>query len=1218
MELTKRKYEKTKKIFIYGGSSLSVLLLFLLTLQAYGVSISPTADIMCWGTEDNPCISYVNISSADYRLVFKNSILYSEDEVTFDVEKLTYQDGKGKMCRDSGYKWRNYIEWEHIRDDIYLCPSRGYIYECSRLSSSGKTCYSKEGEYWLPFNLTGESLGAGETWQLKILGYKDPFETVKWGLKVGSTDLDPLWEKVGTKEMNYYFTKECVYNMPCVSSYSTSLKNVYDFQKKKWFSLEKAPSFKNTIIKINMSKDKNFPVEIIDYNYSSITGSFKTSNENLNKDLPIKIFILNSSNNEVIKFKTNMKLDSINDEQQLIIPFKFRETLKYGFNSTVVTYYANTTSGTYGHYEAETGTTALWSWIDCDAAAYTSTNLDDISDPASGFVAPTYSDAGGPDARMGHHLRMNISEAAEDIINISIITQNELTVLSGGCGSSAHDTGLYIGNVSATTWKLLDDSNPPAVDTAYWMGGSVNAANLTDFVNDTAIGNFIHILIKWDKTNAPDGSCQNPAWKEYYIQLNITSEAAAGDSTPPTINITEPQNLTYTEEISWINNTCSDDVACDRCWYSLDSGSTNSSTVAAAANFTSVSFSEGSNTAFLWCNDTSANEASDNVTFYMDYTAPSCSVVSATPSDIVSNSTGVYEVLINCTDTSGINISKYTITQTVEGGDAAGVPNYWSIRPPTNDKAEVYVDEHGHNLGNILRADGRFDGKWYDALFADNYSYAVQDNSSIRVSITNGSDWALLNFSWNVEPSVFRSSVYLSRGKIEAENKKTHQIYKDNPLLVKGWDLMYMRNDTNYSVCTFRNINYTDAPNFPLRVYYCNSSYDSSAGGELDDSPYCVHLYSLTTSDLDTTYYSSRNSSYSKSCFSIINNSLNGVRVSEIFYYGYYSQVPAGKSYNMKYVNGSSGTNVSFKNSEVAWYSTDDGNSWTQAEFTPDVWYSGIVSGDQLQVGVYVEDLAGNNYTNYSLYTDDIGLVNLPISSPDILWYYSSALGKDEDLNKTYSGNMTIRIGVSIDPNDFGTVNHSLYLTHPNGTIAYTINASFYSPSDLDLNISFDTSLVSDGIYRMNITAVADDNPNDIKSFLSPNNFTILNLPVASQINVSLGSGIYAVEFRPMYANQQDVWAVNQTNSVGLFNITNNGTIITNVSIKVNQTQTGWAMECANSTLFSPHIDLNTSFQQIITDLAVSASQQIWCRADLSNPAAQWIAKFVFNATSGS
>ncbi|MHA1225343.1 MAG: hypothetical protein ACTSPV_01205 [Candidatus Hodarchaeales archaeon] len=486
-----------------------------------------------------------------------------------------------------------------------------------------------------------------------------------------------------------------------------------------------------------------------------------------------------------------------------------------------------------------------------------------------------------------------------------------------------------------------------------------------------------------------------------------------------------------------------------------------------------------------------------------DTTPPACQLISAYPSDISANSTGIYEVIINCTDASGINTSRYVITRTVEGGDAWGVPNYWSIRPPANDKAEEYIDVHGHNQGQILKADGRFDNKWYDSLFADNYSYAVNDMSSSKVSIINGSDWALLNFTWDVESSVFRSSVFLSRGHMEKENKKIHKIYFNNPIIIKGYDLMYMRNDTNYSICVLRNFNYTDAPNFPLRTYYCNNSYNISEGGELDDSPNCVHLYSLTTSDLDTIYYSSRNSSYSKTCFSIINNSLSGIKVTENFYFGYYSKVPAGKSYNIKYVNGSSGTNVSFNETKVAWYSDNDGDDWIQANFTPDIWFSGIVSGDQIQVGVYAEDLAGNNYTNLTLYTDDIGFVNLPITTPDILAYYTDST-EDEFLNRTYSGVMTIKVGASIDPNGIGSVNHSLYLTDTSGSIVYTINSSFYSPNDYDINVTFNTSLVADGTYKINVTAIADDNPDDVRSFLTENSFEIDNVIEPNVTNLTV------------------------------------------------------------------------------------------------------------------
>jgi len=465
--------------------------------------------------------------------------------------------------------------------------------------------------------------------------------------------------------------------------------------------------------------------------------------------------------------------------------------------------------------------------------------------------------------------------------------------------------------------------------------------------------------------------------------------------------------------------------------------------------------------------------------------------------------------LINCTDESGINVDRFAITRTVEGYDVWGEPNLWSIRPPVNDKAESYTD--GYSIPQILRADGRGYGRWYDSLFSDNFTYAVCDNSSPRVTITNGSTWAVINFSWQVEPSSFRQSVFLSRKHIEEEEKKEYYVNKNDYILIKFWDLMHMRGDINYSICVLRNVYYINSPHFPLRAYYCNSSYDPYGGVTVQTSPNCVYLYSIPPSELDVTYYASKNSSYSKNCFKVNNGEISGVKTSDIYYVMYESITPNVKSYTVRYVNGSSGTNVSFSDSGVAWISTDAGETWIPANFTPDVWFSAIIGGDQLQIGdvwfsaiiggdqlqigVYVEDVYRNAYSNYSIVVDTIGYGNHPITYPDILYYYSPYYGYDYELNGMHKENMTIRVGVSRDPNGEGTVNHSLYLLNPvTEEVVYVINNSFYSPEDVPVDIIFDTTKVADGYYKMKVVAVADDDPNDIKEFVTPNAFLIRNL----------------------------------------------------------------------------------------------------------------------------
>jgi len=506
-----------------------------------------------------------------------------------------------------------------------------------------------------------------------------------------------------------------------------------------------------------------------------------------------------------------------------------------------------------------------------------------------------------------------------------------------------------------------------------------------------------------------------------------------------------------------------------------------------------------------------------NITYNtLDTTPPTCSLISVTPSDIKANSTGIFNICINCSDASGINTSRFLITKTVEGFVHPGTPNFWSIRPPENNKAESHSPDGSYpwSIPQILRADGRGDGLWYDSydvggsrLFTDNFTYAVNDYKSIRIDITNAPTYAILNYTWDIEPTAFRNSVFLSRGKMEKEFKKDYNIYKSHPILIKFWDLEHMKNLSNYSVCAFRNINYTATPKKPLLAFYCNDSYDPTGSTKPVDSVNCVSLNALYKTDLDKIYYTSRNSSYSKSCYSVINKKIGGIYTSDNYYIFYQSAESQAKHYIVKYANGTSGTNVSFNESKVAWTSSDDGVTWTQAEFTPDIWFSTINGGDQFQLGIYVEDLQGNNLTNFTFYTDDIGLINFPITRPAIKWYQSSG-ARDEELNGIHSGIMTIRVLVATDPNNVSAVNHSLYLYNTDETLNYTINSSFYSPDDGDMNITFNTSLVPDGIYKMNVTAIADDDATDIQTYLTVENFTIDNTnPLISFTNDTTANG---------------------------------------------------------------------------------------------------------------
>jgi len=192
------------------------------------------------------------------------------------------------------------------------------------------------------------------------------------------------------------------------------------------------------------------------------------------------------------------------------------------------------------------------------------------------------------------------------------------------------------------------------------------------------------------------------------------------------------------------------------------------------------------------------------------------------------------------------------------------------------------------------------------------------------------------------------------------------------------------------------------------------------------------------------------------------------------------------------------------------------------------------MDGDQFQLGVYVEDTLGNNLTNLTFYTDDIGDVNYPITYPNIEAYMQgiviehNASLEDQDLNGTYHDNITIHVNIAIDPDAIGTVNHSLYLYNTDGTLNYTINNSFYSLDDSNVHVFFDTNLVPDGKYKMNITARADDNPNDVKSHLTYENFTIDNTPptilINSPSNITYNTSNVLVNISASDNNLNTIW----------------------------------------------------------------------------------------------
>lgn len=181
----------------------------------------------------------------------------------------------------------------------------------------------------------------------------------------------------------------------------------------------------------------------------------------------------------------------------------------------------------------------------------------------------------------------------------------------------------------------------------------------------------------------------------YYGNSNYTNSSESWtitvtDASIPNVNITYPLVFQYYPSLTLDLNYTLDEPVPDKCWYSLDSGATNSSTVTAGENWTGIVGVEGENTWTVYCNDTGGKEGYDAATFYIDTTPPIITyapnnISDYYPSQIEVNFTavdygiGVETFFINDTTNFQINSTGYLTNLTI-----LGIGNY-SINVSVND-----------------------------------------------------------------------------------------------------------------------------------------------------------------------------------------------------------------------------------------------------------------------------------------------------------------------------------------------------------------------------------------------------------------------------------------------------------------------------------------------------------------------------------------------------
>jgi len=97
------------------------------------------------------------------------------------------------------------------------------------------------------------------------------------------------------------------------------------------------------------------------------------------------------------------------------------------------------------------------------------------------------------------------------------------------------------------------------------------------------------------------------------------------DTTYPQLNITYPENITYTQIITELNYTFTETNP-DTCWYSINEGATNT-TITCGNNVTGLNSGQGTSIWKVWANDSAGNiNDTTQIYFYVDSLVPQLTI----------------------------------------------------------------------------------------------------------------------------------------------------------------------------------------------------------------------------------------------------------------------------------------------------------------------------------------------------------------------------------------------------------------------------------------------------------------------------------------------------------------------------------------------------------------------------------------------------------------
>jgi len=247
------------------------------------------------------------------------------------------------------------------------------------------------------------------------------------------------------------------------------------------------------------------------------------------------------------------------------------------------------------------------------------------------------------------------------------------------------------------------------------------------------------------------------------------------DLTNPTITINYPSNDTVTSDTGIDVNYTTSDTNSVSCWYSNDTMSVNT-TLAGCINITSVAWSEGNHNVTIWVNDSANNIVNSVVTFTIDTTNPTITILA--PQNNTNLTNKYVNIIYNVSD-DNLDSCWYSNDTMSVNTTLAGCVNVTDVVWSVGDhNVTVYVNdtagnENGSTISFTMLADldndGLIDGN--DRLLFNesnvNGSGFTRLNITVGGNRTNGTfagqqhmkfydeDTLIMNFSHNFSQADF-------------------------------------------------------------------------------------------------------------------------------------------------------------------------------------------------------------------------------------------------------------------------------------------------------------------------------------------------------------------------------------------------------------------------------------------------------------------------------